>query len=203
MLHLEICSMHRHREWILKTEEPAERGESALKEVKWHYKDNPIRLWKMFLTKSETQWSVMGVLWLIKAFPWNNQSLSFSLIFPLSLNHALSLFYSLTHIWRDLDATSRTWISGCDHQPTVAACESTLLLFMNFNGQPARDLVLKLSGNATFIHYSNSVRIEQFNLWVLGCKLHLSLLCNKPHCSLLTKQPLTCWNFLFWYLCFL
>lgn len=97
MLHLEICSMHRHRDWILKTEEPAERGESALKEVKWHYKDNPIRLWKMFLTKSETQWSVMGVLWLIKAFPWNNQSLSFSLIFPLSLNHALSLSLLLSH----------------------------------------------------------------------------------------------------------
>lgn len=38
----DIWCMRRHR--VLKTEERKEGAESALKEVKWHYKDNPIRL---------------------------------------------------------------------------------------------------------------------------------------------------------------
>lgn len=107
-----------------KTEEPAERGESALKEVKWHYKDNSIRLWKMFLTKSETQWSV--VLRLIKSLPRNNQSfsLSLALICPLCLNLVPSLFLAQTHVTHAYAHThTHTHIEGFRrHQSQLDPC---------------------------------------------------------------------------------
>lgn len=59
-------------------EESTEGGESAEKEVKWHYKDISIRLWKTIVTKSETQWSEMEAMRFIKAFAQNNQSPLFS-----------------------------------------------------------------------------------------------------------------------------
>ena len=84
-------------------------------------------------------------------------SLSLSLICPLCLNLVPSLFlaqthvthayahtHTHTHISRDLDATSRSWIPACNHQPTVAACERTLLLFYEFQWPSSQRLSLEM-----------------------------------------------------------
>ena len=86
----------------LKSEDPAERGRSASKEVKRHYKDNPIRLWKMFLTKSETQWSVTRVLWLVKVFPWKHRSSPPCISFFLFLLCATFLTTYITQTHREV-----------------------------------------------------------------------------------------------------
>lgn len=117
----------------LKSEDPAERGRSASKEVTWRYKDNPIRLWKMFLTKSETQWSVMRVLWLVKVFPWKNRSFSPSASLVLSLSYVPS-FSPHTPQHRRVERFSchQSHLDPCI--PSSANCSSMGKYHSTFNG---------------------------------------------------------------------
>lgn len=133
----------RRWDWVLKVKTPQRERRSASKEVKRHYKDNPIRLWKMFLTKSETQWSVTRVLWLIKVFPWKHCSSSTSLFLSLPHMLHLSLHTRNTDMRRGSVATGHTLISAYHHQPTVAAWGSITQHLMGFSPYLATDLSLK------------------------------------------------------------
>lgn len=76
----------------------------------------------MFLTKSETQWSVTRVLWLIKVFPWK-------LFLSLSLSFVLS-----THISRHAErfCCHRSYSGLCI--PSSANCDSMGKHHSTFNG---------------------------------------------------------------------
>lgn len=119
----------RHWDWVLKVKTLQREREVPQKRLNDITKTNPIRLWKMFSTKSETQWCVMRVLWLIKVFPWKNCSCSPS----LSLTHMfyLSLHTRKEDSQRASDATSHAWI------PTFrcrANCSSMGKYWSTFNG---------------------------------------------------------------------
>lgn len=120
----------------------------------------------------------MGVLWLIKAFPWNNQSL-FSLSFFLFLSVMLSLPLSLllSHTHMEGFRCHQSHLDLC--MRLSANCGSMRvppLLFMNFNSQPAglependQQMTIFYMTVAHSDFFFHEPWHEECNLGVLGC----------------------------------